>query len=108
VLQFILTLAGTIAYLDHFGTISEFYRWLFAIVIGLSIMIIGAIFEQRKWIVWAEIVRLLLVLVSLNSYYYYWYSHWLTIMETVSVGLFIVSIAWLIYSMYKESERQLA
>ena len=108
VLQFILTLAGTIAYLDHFSTISEFYRWLFAVVIGLSIMIVGAIFEQRKWIVWAEIARLLLVLGSLNSYYYYWYSHWLTIMEVVSVGLFIVSIGWLVISLYKEGERRLA
>ena len=108
VLQFVLTLAGTIAYLDHFSTISEFYRWLFAIVIGLSIMIIGAIFEQRKWIVWAEVVRLLLVLGSLNSYYYYWYTHWLTIMEIVSVALFIVSIAWLIVSMYKDRDTQIA
>jgi hypothetical protein len=107
VLQFIFTLAGTVAYLDHFSSISSFYKALFAAVIGLSIMIIGAIFEQRKWIVWAEVVRLLLVLVSLNSYYYYWYSHWLTIMEIVSVGLFVVSVVWLVISMYKDSDRQL-
>jgi alkylglycerol monooxygenase len=102
VLQFVLTLAGTVSYLDHFGTISTFYRWLFAAVLVLSIMIIGAIFEQRKWIAWAEIARLLLVLGSINSFYYYWYNHWLTIMEIVSVSLFIISIAWLIISMYKE------
>jgi sterol desaturase/sphingolipid hydroxylase (fatty acid hydroxylase superfamily) len=108
VLQFIFTLAGTIAYLDHFSTISVFYRWLFAAVIVLSIMIIGAIFEQRKWIAWAEVVRLVLVLVSLNSFYYYWYTHWLTIMEIGSVGVFIISIVWLIISMYKDSERQIA
>jgi alkylglycerol monooxygenase len=106
-LQFIITLAGTIDYLDHFGTISMFYRWLFAAVIILSIMIIGAIFEQRKWIVWAEIARLLLVIFSLNSYYYYWYSHWLTIMEITSLTLFVISIGWLVVSIYKEKYTEL-
>ena len=108
VLQFVLTLVGSIAYLDHFSTISSFYKWLFAAVIVLSVMIIGAIFEQRKWIVWAEIARLLLVLVSLNSFYYYWYTHWLTIMEVGSIAVFIVSIVWLIISMYNDTERELA
>jgi sterol desaturase/sphingolipid hydroxylase (fatty acid hydroxylase superfamily) len=108
VLQFIFTLAGSVDYLDHFSTISVFYRWLFAGVICLSIMIIGAIFEQRKWIVWAEIARLVLVVVSLNSFYYYWYNHLLTITEIVSVSAFIVSVAWLVISMYRDSDRQLA
>ena len=108
VLQFVLTLVGSIAYLDHFSTISVFYKWLFAAVIVLSVMIIGAIFEQRKWIVWAEIARLLLVLISLNSFYYYWYINWLTIMEVASAGVFIVSIVWLIISMYNDTERELA
>ncbi len=108
VLQFVLTLVGSIAYLDHFSTISSFYKWLFAAVIVLSVMIIGAIFEQRKWIVWAEIARLLLVLISLNSFYYYWYINWLTIMEVASAGVFIVSIVWLIISMYNDTERELA
>lgn len=108
VLQFIFTLAGTVAYLDHFKGISEFYRWLFAGVIALSIMIIGAIFEQRRWIVWAEIARLVLVLASINSFYYYWYNHWLTIMEIISIAAFVVSVVWLVISMYKDTERRLA
>ena len=107
VLQFLVTFICSIAYLDHFTTISTFYKWLFAAVIVLSVMIVGAIFEQRKWIVWAEIVRLVLVLVSLNTYYYYWYSHWLTIMEIASGALFIVSLAWLIVSIYKEDSNRL-
>lgn len=105
VLQFVITLAGSIEYLDHFSTISVFYQWLFAVVIALSIMIVGAIFEQRKWIVWAEIARLVLVLISLNSYYYYWYTHWLTIMEIASVAGFIVSVVWLVISMYREDAK---
>ena len=108
VLQFVITLVGTIDYLDHFSTISTFYKWLFAGVLVLSVLIIGAIFEQRRWIVWAEIVRLVLVLASVNSFYYYWYNHWLTIMEIASAGVFVVSIVWLIISMYKDSDKQLA
>ena len=106
-LQFIITLAGTIAYLDHFSTITLFYKWLFAGVLVLSIMIIGAIFERKKWIVWAEVARLLLVLGSLNSYYYYWYSHWLTIMEIFSMSLFAVSLTWLIISMVVSEDTEL-
>jgi sterol desaturase/sphingolipid hydroxylase (fatty acid hydroxylase superfamily) len=98
-LQFLITLVGTIAYLDHFSTITLFYRWFFAAILVISIMIVGAIFERKKWIAWAEIVRLVLVLAALNSYYYYWYNHWLTIMAVVSAGLFGVSITWLIISM---------
>ena len=106
--QFIFTLAGSIAYLDHFSAISVFYRWLFAAVLVLSIMIVGAIFEQKKWIVWAEISRLVLVLASLNSFYYYWYNHWLLITEFISAVLFTASLVWLILSLHKENDRQIA
>jgi alkylglycerol monooxygenase len=100
-IQFVITLAGTVMYLDHFSTITVFYKWL-------SILIVGAIFERKAWIRKAEIVRLLLVLISLNSYYYYWYNNWLNIMEVSSAAIFGASIAWLAISMYKENDTQMA
>jgi sterol desaturase/sphingolipid hydroxylase (fatty acid hydroxylase superfamily) len=106
--QFVITLAGTVSYLDHYHSISVFYRVLFAAVLILSILIVGAIFERRAWIAKAEILRLLLVLFSLNSFYYYWYNNWFAIVEVISAILFIASIAWLIISMYKEGDTHVA
>ena len=106
--QFIITLTGTVIYLDHYHAISVFYRILFAAVLLLSILIVGAIFEQKRWIRWAEIARLVLVLISLNSFYYYWYNNWLTIMELSSAVLFVASVILLVVSMYKDSNRQMA
>ena len=103
--QFMIVLAGSIAYLDHFSTITLFYKWLFAGVLIVSILIIGAIFERKNWVVWAEVLRLVLVLISLNSYYYYWYSHWLGVTASVSAALFILSIVGFVLSQYYSPER---
>jgi hypothetical protein len=107
--QFIIALAGAIVYLDHYSSITPFYKVLFAAVLTISIMIIGGIFERKRWVVWAEVVRLMLVLVSLNSYYYYWYSHWLTITEFISAGAFAVFLIWFVISVSRYTEdRQMA
>ena len=106
--QFIIVLAGSIAYLDHFSTITLFYKWFFAAVLLVSIMIIGAIFERRSWIPWAEILRLVLVLASLNSYYFYWYSHWLIVTASISVVLFVLSLVGFAISISKNREQEIA
>ncbi|MCW3124347.1 MAG: Sterol desaturase [Bacteroidetes bacterium] len=102
--QFIIALAGAIAYLDHFSALTTFYKWFFAGVVVISIMIIGAIFERKSWVVWAEVIRLMLVLAALNSYYYYWYSHWLTIVEAISAGAFAVFLVWFVISVSRYRE----
>ncbi len=43
-------------------------------------MICGAIMENKSWVVYAEYGRLLLVALSLTSFYYYWYADWFIIM----------------------------
>ncbi len=104
--QFIIALAGTIVYLDHFSSITTFYKWFFASILTVSIMIIGGIFERKKWTVWAEVIRLMLVLAALNSYYYYWYNHWLTIVEIVSAAAFAVFMVWFVISVSRHAEEE--
>ncbi|MBS1595093.1 MAG: sterol desaturase family protein [Bacteroidetes bacterium] len=104
--QFIITLAGSIVYLDHFASITTFYKWFFASILTVSIMIIGGIFERKKWTVWAEVIRLMLVLAALNSYYYYWYNHWLTIVEIVSATAFAVFMVWFVISVSRHAEEE--
>lgn len=104
--QFIIALAGSIVYLDHFASITTFYKWFFASILTVSIMIIGGIFERKKWTVWAEVIRLMLVLAALNSYYYYWYNHWLTIVEIVSATAFAVFMVWFVISVSRHAEEE--
>lgn len=97
ILQFLVVLIGSVAYLGFFPTISLFYKVIFFLIILISIVIIGAIFERKRWIAAAEYVRLILVLAGLNSFYFYWYNHWMTVMAVASASAFTVSVGWLTY-----------
>lgn len=91
-IQYILVLCGTTAYLFYFDTLSWFYRGLFFVLLLLSITIIGAIFENKVWVKYAEYARLLLALIALNTCYYYWFEHWKTIMLIASFIGFCYSV----------------
>ncbi|MBL4752854.1 MAG: hypothetical protein JKY52_04515, partial [Flavobacteriales bacterium] len=61
-------------------------------------MICGAIFESSKWVIVAEYIRLALVLVTLNTLYYFWYQDWFTVMLIASSAAFILFNAWFTFS----------
>jgi len=87
-----------VAFLSNFDHISVFFRFLFLAIILLTILILGAIYEQKRWIVAAEYVRLALVLVSINSFYFYWYLNWYNAMIIFSAAAFVVSLFWFTYT----------
>jgi len=87
-------MVGLIAFLGNFHRIDEFYRYLFLANIILSIMICGALMEQKKWVIYAEYVRLGLILFSLNTFYYIWFVDWFTIMISCSLILVAASIIY--------------
>ena len=78
--QFLVLLVGLLAYLSHFETMSWFYRIDFFLVIIATTMICGAIIENKSWVIYAEYARLLLIALSLITFYYYWYADWFIIM----------------------------
>lgn len=94
VLQFVIVLIGSVAFLGNFYRISEFYRYFFLANIILSIMICGALLEQKRWGMYAEYFRLGLVLVSLNSFYYFWFMDWLSVMVVCSLVLGLASLVF--------------
>ncbi len=96
-LQFILIAVGLTVYMYRFEELSTFYQWVFLGAIILSTMICGAIMENKPWVQYAEYGRLLLVLASLNSCYYYWYFDWFTVMLVGSGVGFLVFVTWFTY-----------
>lgn len=92
--QFLLLVVGLIAFMSYFSDISAFYRVLFLSIIILSMQICGAIFENRRWAKFAEFARLLLVAISLNTFYYYWYQPWLGIMLISSAIAYLGFNIW--------------
>ncbi len=94
--QFVLITLGLVAYMTFFAEIGVFYQVLFLGVIIVSTMIVGAIMEQKPWVRGAEILRLILVVLSLNSLYFTNYTPWFTVMLTASLTGFLVLVSWFV------------
>jgi len=94
--QFVLITLGLVAYMTYFDEIGLFYQVLFLGIIIVSTMIVGAIMEQKPWIRTAEIVRLVLVVLSLNSLYFTHYTPWFSVMLLASLGAFTFLATWFV------------
>lgn len=92
--QFVIIVLGTSAFMYHFKNISDFYKAAFLGVLILSITICGAIFESKPWVIVAEYARLFLIILSLNTFYYYWHIDWFTVMLVISLTGFAVFMLW--------------
>ncbi len=103
--QFIMIIVGTSAFMNYFDGISTFYKGAFLITLILSIMICGAIFENKKWVIAAEYARLLMVILTLNTFYYYWYIDWFSVMLTSSLIGFVLFGAWFTVSWLVERRK---
>jgi hypothetical protein len=93
-IQFLIIAGGLAMFMYHFDSISTFYRVVFLGLIILSGMICGAIFENRRWVIVAEYARLALVAISLNTFYYFQYLDWFSIMMVSSLGALLVFVLW--------------
>ena len=92
--QFVLILFGISALMYRFEELSSFYKIALVGAIVLSMMICGAIFENKKWVIIAEYLRLALILVTLNTLYYFWYEDWFIVMLIASTAAFILFNVW--------------
>ncbi len=100
-LQFVLLIWGTVQYMAYYTTISMFYKAVFFVLILITMLIIGAIFENKRWIIYAEYARLVLVMVSLNTFYYFWYMNWFNVMVVASAVAFVGFAVLLGYSYFR-------
>lgn len=92
--QFVLILVGTIALLYHFENLTLGYQLLSSFVILLSVGICGAILENKTWIRIAEHVRLIVILLGLNTLYFSWYPDWSTVVLVLSAIGFVYFNIW--------------
>ncbi len=108
VVQFFLMLFASIAYMMHFKEMSLFYKVTFFMLILITMLITGGLFENKRWIVYAEYVRLILVMITLNTFYYFWYINWFNATMLVSSLGFALCIAFFTYSFIAGNGKELA
>jgi sterol desaturase/sphingolipid hydroxylase (fatty acid hydroxylase superfamily) len=93
--QFLLIVWGLMSYMAHFDVLNWFYRLLFLAIIMMSILICGAILENKKWVIVAETVRLSLAAISIPYLYYVQFFKWFGIVLPTTVILFVVFNIWI-------------
>jgi sterol desaturase/sphingolipid hydroxylase (fatty acid hydroxylase superfamily) len=93
-LQFILIIPGLIGYLYYFSMLSPFQRGIGLAALLLTSIICGAIMEQKSWVKYAEYARLALVLVAINSIYYFSFQEWFLITLVVSIVMAVYFAVW--------------
>lgn len=98
IIQFFVLLWGTVQYMAHYSEISTFYKVVFFMLLLLTMLIMGAIFENKRWIVVAEYARLALVMVSLNTFYYFWHINWFNVTMVTSAIIFVGCVSFFTYS----------
>jgi alkylglycerol monooxygenase len=106
VLQFAVLLWASTQYMAHYATISVFYKVLFFTLILLTMLIIGGIFENKRWIIYAEYTRLVLAMVSLNTFYYFWHLNWFTVVLVASAIVFVGCVGLLTYSYFNSTKAE--
>ncbi|MCS6935131.1 MAG: sterol desaturase family protein [Chitinophagales bacterium] len=100
VFQFFIMLAGAMAYMAFFPSISFFYKVVFFGLILTTMLIIGALFENKKWVIYAEYARLILAALALNSFYYFWYINWFHVMVAASLVALLMFAAFYTCSIF--------
>lgn len=92
--QFVLILVGLSAYMYYFEELTPFFKVLLMGLLILSTVLCGGIMENKSWVRPVEYLRLIVVLASLNSLYYFQFLDWLLAMMIGSGLGFIILNAW--------------
>lgn len=98
VVQYFIMLGCAMLYMMHFKEMSLFYKVVFFSLMLITMLITGALFEKKRWMVYAEYARLVLVMLALNSFYYFWHLNWFNITIIASSVLFVACVAFFTYS----------
>jgi alkylglycerol monooxygenase len=93
--QFVLILWGIVSYMMFFDELNWFYRILFFGILTITLLICGAILENKSWVVKAETVRIIMAAMSISTLYYYQFAHWLWLQIPAAVVLSVLFTIWL-------------
>lgn len=89
--QFVIVVIGAIMYLGNFSDLSLAYKLLFSFSIFFSIEIIGGIFEEKDWASFSEFIRLVVIGLIINVFYYSHYQNFFNLTLSISIILFSIS-----------------
>lgn len=105
--QFFVMLFGFIEYSLHFKEMSLFYKVTFFGLILITMLITGGIFENKRWVIYAEYARLVLVMITLNTFYYFWYINWFNVTIIGSSIGFALCAGFFTYSVITAQNQKL-
>jgi sterol desaturase/sphingolipid hydroxylase (fatty acid hydroxylase superfamily) len=93
-IQFLLIVLGSVGFLYYFNILSPFQQLTGFSALLLSLIICGAILEQKGWVKYVEYLRLLIALTVINSIYYISFQNWFKITLFTSVLITIYLMIW--------------
>ena len=96
--QFFILTAGLVKYIMHFDELDTFYRVAGFGLIVATTHICAGLLENRPAAIVSEVLRIVCVLLVLNTLYYFNYKDWFAVMLTGSVALTLVSAVWLVFA----------
>lgn len=96
--QYILCLGGTALFLFNSGQFNLAEKAFITALISIVVVNCGVLFEQKRWVRWAEWFRILLYPVLLSALTFY--SDWSVWLHVLSFSYLLVSSCWF-YSLQK-------
>lgn len=93
-LQFVLVVLGATGFIFYFNMLSGFQQIAGFSALLLSLIICGAILDQKSWVKYAEYLRLLIALTVVNSIYYISFHDWFKITLIISILTTIYFMVW--------------
>jgi sterol desaturase/sphingolipid hydroxylase (fatty acid hydroxylase superfamily) len=95
--QFIVLTAGIVKYLIHFDELTPFFQWASMGLIILTAMSCSGIMENKSWVGYVEVMRIMGAIALLNTLYYFNYSDWFMAMLIGSITLGVLFMGWFVY-----------
>lgn len=96
--QFVLITWGIVSYMIFFSDLSMVYQLLLFAILIMSLLICGAILENKKWVLYAEQARLVLTTISISILYYQQFEHWLWLQLPAAIFLCTAFNVWIIFN----------
>ncbi|MGK7390218.1 MAG: sterol desaturase family protein [Candidatus Cyclobacteriaceae bacterium M2_1C_046] len=93
--QYLIILGGTAVFLFNVESLALNDKILITTLIVLSVVNCGALLEQRSWVTWTEISRVILISAG-TAFYFYYQLQFIPFFLTISYS--VISLSWLYYA----------
>ncbi len=98
IVQFALIVIGLVAFMYYFETLPAYYQYSIFGIVLISLVSCGGILEKKQWVIPLEYFKLVCLLLTLNSYYYFYMLDWFILTLILSSGFYILFNIWFTFS----------